>query len=93
MRITGKPLLANARRPRVSLLAGIAAGTLCLQAHAQVAITSATSDDANVCDAISFTGNATFRHVYIDADRSAATGYRTGGIGADFLIENNILFA
>ena len=90
MRLTSPSLLAHARIP---LLAGLAASLLALPAHAQVSLTSATSDDANVYYAISFTGTATFRHVYIDVDRSAATGYRTGGIGADFLIENNILFA
>jgi hypothetical protein len=34
----------------------------------------------------------TFKRVYIDADLSASTGFQHGGIGADFLIENEWLY-
>jgi len=34
----------------------------------------------------------TFIRVYIDTDRSSLTGFRTGGIGANFLIENEALY-
>lgn len=63
------------------------------QAQAQVTITSATSDDTNVYYAISFTGSPTYRHVFIDVDRNAATGFKTGSLGAEFMIENNALYA
>ena len=34
----------------------------------------------------------TYKHVFIDADANAATGYTFGGIGADYLIENGSLY-
>jgi hypothetical protein len=33
-----------------------------------------------------------FRQIFIDVDSSSSTGYRTGGIGADHLIENGNLY-
>lgn len=34
----------------------------------------------------------TYRHVFIDSDDNPATGYRFGGVGADYLIENGSLY-
>ena len=33
-----------------------------------------------------------FRQIYVDIDSSSATGFRFGGIGADYLIENGNLY-
>jgi len=33
-----------------------------------------------------------FDHVFIDSDSSAATGYQFGGVGAEYMIENGILY-
>jgi hypothetical protein len=33
-----------------------------------------------------------FDHVFIDTDSSTATGYQTGGVGAEFMIENGTLY-
>jgi hypothetical protein len=40
----------------------------------------------------SYTGEAKWRQVFIDADRLTGSGFATDGIGADFLIENKRLY-
>jgi hypothetical protein len=32
------------------------------------------------------------KHAFIDSDENAATGYATGGIGADYMVENNSVY-
>ena len=32
-------------------------------------------------------------HIFVDSDNSAATGYKVGGIGAEFMLENASLFS
>jgi hypothetical protein len=47
-------------------------------------------------NAVNFTATFTtayeFRHVFIDADGDASTGYQVGEIGADYMIENDALY-
>jgi hypothetical protein len=53
---------------------------------------SATSDASNAYYQMSYTETPTFFRIYLDSDRSAATGYPISGIGANFMIENNYLY-
>ena len=39
-----------------------------------------------------YTGTWTYYHVFIDTDRSAATGYTIAGLGANYMIENGNLY-
>src|SRR5438105_5997362 len=50
-----------------------------------------TNDATNVNYTMQYTGSWTFFHVFIDTDQNAATGYATGGIGADYFVENGTL--
>ncbi len=52
--------------------------------------------DTRLLISFKFSNNATDYnafHIFVDADNSAASGYRVSGIGAEFLIENNVLFS
>jgi hypothetical protein len=53
---------------------------------------TATNDAANVYYGFQYAGAPAYRRVYVDTDRSAATGYTTGGIGAEYLVENATLY-
>ncbi len=59
------------------------------------AITSyqATNDATNVYYQFQYTGTWNWYHVFIDTDQNAATGYAIGGIGANYLLENNELYS
>jgi hypothetical protein len=59
-----------------------------LPIHAQVA----SNDASTVYYQATFDIAFTHKHVFIDADENAATGYETGGIGADFMVENSSLY-
>ena len=52
----------------------------------------ATNDDLTSTFQLSYTGNPTFRRVYIDVDPGHGTGYTPPGVGADYLIENGTLY-
>ena len=52
----------------------------------------AENDASNVYYTANFTQNYTYKHVFIDADANATTGYAWDGIGADYMIENDTLF-
>jgi hypothetical protein len=52
----------------------------------------AENDATNVYYTANFTQDYTFKHVFIDADTNPATGYAWDGIGADFMIENDMLY-
>ncbi len=54
----------------------------------------ADNDARNVYYEATITAPHAFKHVFIDTDQDMATGYRipTGGIGADYLIENGSLY-
>jgi hypothetical protein len=53
----------------------------------------ASNDGTNVYYQLSYSGTPTYVRVYIDTDQSAATGYPTGGTGANYLLENGYLYA
>jgi hypothetical protein len=52
----------------------------------------AENDASNVYYRANFASAFTFKHVFIDTDMNAATGYAFGGIGADYMIENDLLY-
>jgi hypothetical protein len=52
----------------------------------------AENDASNVYYEANFTTAYAYKHVFIDTDTNAATGYAYGGIGADYMIENNQLY-
>jgi hypothetical protein len=72
--------------------ATFAAGTFAVSAQAQVAAPTAVADATDVHFTVSHTATPTWTRVYIDRDRSTATGYTSYGVGADFLIENGQLY-
>jgi hypothetical protein len=53
---------------------------------------SATMDSTNLNYSFSYSGSPAYLRVYIDSDNNAKTGYSSGGIGIDYLIENNTLY-
>ena len=53
---------------------------------------TASVDSLNIKYLIPFASKPTWTRVYIDADRSASSGYPNSGIGAEYLIENGQLF-
>ncbi|MFL5385038.1 MAG: spherulation-specific family 4 protein [Longimicrobiaceae bacterium] len=52
----------------------------------------AENDASNVYYQANFASAYAYKHVYIDTDTNAATGYAYAGIGADYMIENNQLY-
>jgi hypothetical protein len=54
--------------------------------------TGASNDSSTVTYTLSYSGSHRFFRVYVDTDRSAATGFAYGGAGAEFLIENGNLY-
>jgi hypothetical protein len=52
----------------------------------------AENDASNVYYQANYTTAYAYKHVYIDTDANAATGYAYGGIGADYMIENDQLY-
>jgi hypothetical protein len=57
--------------------------------HAQVA----SNDGSNIYYQATFDIAYSHKHVFVDADENAATGYDVGGVGADYMIENASLYA
>jgi hypothetical protein len=53
---------------------------------------SATNDSTRIYYSLTLAGTYTYRHVLIDTDQNATTGYVYAGIGADYLIENGTLY-
>lgn len=72
--------------------ATLAASTIAVSAHAQVAAPTAVGDGSDVHFTVSHTATPTWTRVYIDQDRSTTTGYTSYGVGADYLIENGQLY-
>lgn len=60
-------------------------GTICNQ--------QATNDATNVYYQFNYTGAFTYHRVYIDTDQSTTTGFQTGGLGANYLLENGSLYS
>jgi hypothetical protein len=53
---------------------------------------TARSDAANIYFSFDSTSTNTFSRVLLDTDRSITTGYANSGIGADYLIENGLVY-
>jgi hypothetical protein len=53
---------------------------------------AASNDATKIYYSLTVAGTFTFRHVFIDTDQNAATGYAYGGLGADYMIENGSLY-
>ena len=92
--------MRSARRSRslLKLLAGVLAGSLLATlvvvspAYATISGQSATNDATTVSYQFTYTGAPQYARVYIDTDRSAATGFAQNGVGADYLLENGSLY-
>jgi len=52
-----------------------------------------SNDVSHLYYSLTYTGTPTFFRVFLDTDQNASTGYPIGGIGADYLIENSILYS
>jgi len=65
--------------------------TVCVES--QAASTPTVSADAtNVKYVIPYSTKPLWTRVYIDSNKTAATGYPINGIGSDYLIENGVLY-
>ena len=53
---------------------------------------SGHNDATNSYYGFTYTGSPQYRHVFIDSDNNAATGYAVGGVGADYMIENGTVY-
>ena len=53
---------------------------------------SATMDANNLYYSFSYSAAPNYLHVFLDTDKNAGTGYTSDGIGADYLIENEMLY-
>jgi hypothetical protein len=53
---------------------------------------TATNDSTKIYYSLTVAGTYTYRHVFIDTDQNAATGYVYAGIGAEYMIENGTLY-
>lgn len=51
-----------------------------------------TNDASNVYYSVQYSGSWSLFHVFLDTDQNASTGYATGGLGADYLLENGSLY-
>src|SRR5258708_17072093 len=56
------------------------------------AILSISGSSTTLTFKLTYQGTPSFVRVYVDSDRKATTGYPTGGIGTDYLIENQYLY-
>ena len=59
---------------------------------AEAVAPTVTSDLTNVYYKVPYTGTPSFVRIFIDSDRNTATGFPTGGIGANYLVENGVLY-
>jgi hypothetical protein len=88
------PLKKNVLRLLVSLCTslGLALGLMVGTALAAITSYSAANDETSVFYRLQYTGTYSFYRVYIDTDQSAATGFQTSGLSANYLLENSSLF-
>lgn len=63
------------------------------QATLPITTPQVTNDASNVYYQFNYTGAFTYFRVYIDTDQSITTGFQANGIGANYLLENNNLYA
>jgi hypothetical protein len=73
-----------------SLILGL--GLALPQASLALSNFSATMDTTNLNYSFSYSGAPTYFHIFIDADKNASTGFANGGIGAEYMIENGVLY-
>jgi Spherulation-specific family 4 len=71
---------------------GLALGLMAGTALAAITSYSAANDETSVFYRLQYTGTYRFYRVYIDTDQNTATGFQTGGLGAEYLVENGNLF-
>lgn len=71
------------------LVAGICFAPFAL---AQIAVPEANSDATNIYYRSPFSGTPAWVRTFVDQDRNATTGYRFGGVGAGYLVENGKLY-
>ncbi|ATB36762.1 hypothetical protein CYFUS_002177 [Cystobacter fuscus] len=62
-------------------------------AHAAISAVVVGNDATSVQYQFQYSGTPAYRRAYIDVDRNPATGFAQQGIGADYLLENNSLYA
>jgi uncharacterized protein DUF4832/uncharacterized protein DUF4874 len=62
-------------------------------AHAALSAVVVGNDASSIQYQFQYSGTPAFRRAYIDVDRNPATGFAQQGIGADYLLENNLLYA
>jgi len=69
-------------------------GAMWMTPQALLASASLTvsSDATNFFYQLTYSGTPTFLHVFLDTDQNAATGYSFGGVGAEYMIENDVLY-
>jgi len=73
--------------------AALAASTIVISADASAQATSTASVDATyVHFNVTYGSTPTWTRVFIDSDRSVASGYSTYGVGANYLVENGRLY-
>ena len=79
-------------RYRLPVLVSLAAALAAPAARAELRNLQAANDPAWVYYQFQYDGAPSFVRVYIDTDRRLDTGFAGVGIGADFLIENGVLY-
>jgi Domain of unknown function (DUF4832)/Domain of unknown function (DUF4874) len=82
------------KRVTAAVLTGLLSTVALGAPPARAAITgqSATNTATTVTYRYQYTGSPAWRRVYVDTDRSPATGFATAGVGADYLLENGTLY-
>lgn len=61
-------------------------------AAAPEAATTVSVNTANIQYTIPYSGTPTWTRVYIDANQTTTSGYALSGMGADYLVENGVLY-
>ncbi|MES2353720.1 MAG: endo alpha-1,4 polygalactosaminidase [Pseudomonadota bacterium] len=72
-----------------ALCVGLSAAPLALAA---VSVQQVSNTSASVSYQVTYTGAPTYFRMYVDTDKSGSTGFKVGGIGANYLIENDSLY-
>ena len=63
-----------------------------LTAAAPEAATTVSVNTASIQYTIPYSGTPTWTRVYIDANQTTTSGYALSGMGADYLVENGVLY-
>jgi hypothetical protein len=71
-----------------SISFGALALMLTVDAQAGISSMSENNTDSTVTYQFSYTQGSTYYRLYVDTDNNPATGYKIGGIGADYVIFN-----